>query len=793
MKNKLFECKYGHFSEDGMEYIITRPDTPKPWINVISNGDYGITVGQTGTGFSWMTNANINRLTRFSQDMVEDTMGKFIYLRDNDIRRYWSASWKPVCEKPDSYECRHGIGYSIITSSYCDISTKLTMFVPPEESAEIWILVIRNNDNKRRNLSAYSYLEWNLGVSPFENREFQKIFFDNNYSSDLDAFITTKRLWEIDNRKKEILNSDWNYTAFHSASERPASYDGDRESFIGMYGTRAKPAAMSKPFLAKNTGKWVDSIASLQFDLCLEPGAEKTLIFTTGLSEDRLEVQRLIEKYKDINAAYRALDDAKAFWKKYLDASVIETPDKAMDTSVNIWLKYQTISCRLWSRTAYYQSGGAYGFRDQLQDSQLFLTFMPELTKKQILLHSRHQYKDGTVKHWWHPITEEGPDSRFSDDLLWLPFVVCNYIQETADYSILDAEEPFLDGGSGNVYDHCRRSIDRAFHRFSPRGIPLIGEADWNDGLSACGTEWVGESFWVGEFLYHVAQKFISLCRKQGDIGFAERCSNTAGYLKENINKHGWDGEWYLQCTTDTGKVLGSRKCDEGSIFLNPQVWAILSGIVPDDRLDTVVKAIEKFLIKDYGPLLLWPAYTVPDSEVGYLTRYAPGLRENGGVYTHAATWLVQAFCQLKKPEMAYDIFKKICVLNRFRDIDLYKAEPYVLPGNTDGLDSPNYGQGGWTWYTGSAAWLFRVVHEHILGIRPMEAGLVIDPCIPSEWDGYKVKRPFRGAVYNIEVVNPKHVSYSVREIIIDDRPIEGNILSSGEKGGIYNVKAIMG
>ena len=321
---------------------------------------------------------------------------------------------KPVCGNYKTYECRHGIGYTVITSSYFDIETCLTVFVSPEEPVELMVLKIKNLSERKRDISLFSYLEWNLGVYNFENREFQKIFIDNDFESDLNAFIATKRVWEIPNEKNQNMNTDWNYTAFHSSSEESVSFDGDRESFVGMYGNKAHPRALRQRFLEKNQGKWVDGIASLQTDLILSGREEKIVVFTIGTCTKKSGAEKIIKKYKDVNKALGTLEKVKNFWKPYIESCHIETPDKAADIFTNIWLKYQAISCRIWSRTAYYQSGGAFGFRDQLQDSQLFLSFMPQLTKKQILLHAAHQYKDGTVKHWWHPISE-GPDSRFGD------------------------------------------------------------------------------------------------------------------------------------------------------------------------------------------------------------------------------------------------------------------------------------------------------------------------------------------------------------------------------------------
>jgi len=376
---------------------------------------------------------------------------------------------------------------------------------------------------------------------------------------------------------------------------------------------------------------------------------------------------------------------------------------------------------------------------------------------------------------------------------LWLPFILDAYLKETADFAILDEIAPYLNGPAEPLYDHCKRAIERSFSRFSPRGVPLIGDHDWNDGLSAVGTLMKGESFWVGEFLYMILGNFIPLAQARGDSAFAEKCAVVRESLKDALNRHGWDGAWYLQATTDGGMLLGSEINEEGKIFLMPNNWAVISGIAPEDRVKAAMDSVTKYLLKDFGTLLNYPAFTKPRSDIGYITRYAPGLRENGGVYTHAATWSVWAYALAGQAERAYEAYRKICPPNRSQDIETYKAEPYVTPGNIDGPLSEYYGRGGWTWYTGSSQWLHRVATHWILGIRPQLDGLLIDPAIPAHWDGFKVTRKFRNATYEIAVQNPDHVSRGVHSIFVDGNLIEGQLMPSFADGKNHVVKVIMG
>lgn len=793
-----FKTRFGSFSTDGKEYFVTTPRTPRPWVNVISNGDYGLTFSQTGSGYSWRSHAQLNRLTRWEQDLIKDEWGKYLYLRD-EKGNTWSVGWKPVCAEPQSYRCTHGIGYSRLESRYFGIASHLVVFVPPEEPLEIWKLTLQNRTNRTRTLDIFSYFEWCLGQSPDWHREFHKSFIHTHYNAPSHCILATKRLWEIP-AERGHWNADWPYVAFHSSSQKPVAFETDKEHFLGMYGSVARPEALRQRSLKNHKGRGLDAIGSLQVRLRLRPRETQIVVFTLGAAQSEKEAIRLARKYHSVTQVDSAFEAVQKFWGRLLSTTKVETPDAALNIMQNTWLKYQAIAGRLWGRTAYYQTGGAFGFRDQLQDSLLWLVIDPAQTLSQIRLHARHQFEDGSVYHWWHPITEIGLHTNISDNYLWLPFAMAHYLRETDDFASLDLQEPWLASSrQATLYEHCVKAIELALQRMSPRGLPLIGAGDWNDGLSAVGLEMKGESVWLGHFLHRILMDFAEIAERRGGAPQAQEYRSRAAQLREALNTHAWDGDWYFGATKDSGEKLGSNVNREGRIWLNPQTWAILGGVADHFRAESVMDVVEKILEVKIGPLLLRPAYKKPDPFIGYLTRYAPGMRENGGVYTHAATWAVQAAAMLGRGTTAYRIYSKLNPVNRAKKPEEYRAEPYVTSGNIEGPDSQFYGRGGWTWYTGSAAWLFRVGLEWILGIRPTFEGLQIDPCIPARWKGFAVNRTFRGAVYKIRVENPERVECGVKELWVDGRrtceasgPRE-KIVPPFPSGTVHEVRVVLG
>jgi cellobiose phosphorylase len=782
-----FSTKYGHFSSDGNEYIITNFRTPKPWVNVISNGKYGLVISQTGGGFSWDTHSEFNRLNRWHQDLVQDNWGKYFYVKDNLTGDVWSPTWMPVKTELDSYQVAYGFGYARFTSEYKSIKITLTVFIPIDENIEVWNFKIENKSSQKKSLSIFSYFEWCLGSSSDHHREFHKTFLETHFDSKLNCMTATKRLWEIPLGDRGHWNIEYPYLGFISCSEKISDYDGDKDTFVGQYGSIQNPAGLSAKNLSKKLGKWNDSIASVKTEIEIEPNKTENINFFIGIKENKNAIATSLKKFKNQKNIDRALFDLKLFWHKMFDSLVIETPDKAMNLLVNKWLRYQAIAGRLWGRTAYYQQSGAFGFRDQLQDSMVFLPIDPKKTEDQLRLHARHQFEDGTVLHWWHPISDTGLPTKMTDDLLWLPFVLMNYIDETGNYKILSSKEPYYDNKKkkDSLFDHSVAAIEKVLTRMSKRGLTLIGAGDWNDGLSAVGLDMKGESIWLTEFFYLVLKRFADLSNEIGNEKLYKRYSKKSIELKKAFDKYAWDGEWFWRATKDDGKKVGSKTSPEGKIYLNAQTWSVISGIAENTKQNKAMYAVTNKLLKKNGCLLLSPAYTKPDNMIGYLSRYAPGRRENGGVYTHAATWAIWAYALLKNNDQAFSSYKNLCPVYNGMNADEYVAEPYVTPGNIDGPDSPNYGMGGWTWYTGSAAWYQKVIVDWILGVRATKNGLMIDPCIPDDWKEFSVKRLFRGVSYRILLINKSKTGNAKKQIIVNGKTVDGNLIPILKKGEV--------
>jgi len=786
-----FETKYGYFSEDGNEYVIKSYHTPKPWVNVISNGDYGLVVSQTGGGFSWQTHSEFNRINRWHQDLIQDNWGKYIYIRNNKTGKFWSPTFLPVKKRLDNFKCRHGIGYTVFESEYKRIKTELTIFVPTDANLEIWDLKVSNHSGKDADLSLFTYFEWCLGSSADHHREFHRSFLETEFNENENTMFATKRLWEIPLGDRGHWNIDYQYYGFLSCNKKIKDYEADKEFFVGQYGDLINPAALSKKKLSKQTGKWIDPIGCIKVDLKIKKNRSDNAAFYLGLVKSKSDAKKIIEKYSTPNQIEKALEKVKTKWSDILGSLEIETPDESINILVNKWLRYQAISGRMWGRTAYYQQSGAFGFRDQLQDSLVFLPIDPKQTENQIRFHAKHQFEDGTVLHWWHPITDTGLPTKMTDDLLWLPFLMIHHYMETGDLSFFDESVEFYDNKDlkTSLYDHCIRAIDKVLSRISERGLPLIGAGDWNDGLSAVGLDWKGESIWLAEFLFYILTEFQKLSLHKNDFEKAGKLKKAANDLKLSFEKHAWDGEWFFRGTKDSGEKFGSKENKDGKIYLNAQTWSVISDIANEAKQTQAMNAVKKNLIKKNGPLLLFPAYKKPDKFIGYLSRYAAGRRENGGVYMHAATWAIWAFAKLKDAKNAYDVYQKLSPINNGMKPGEYVAEPYVTPGNIEGPESPQYGRGGWTWYTGSAAWLQKVIVDWILGIRASEEGLIIYPCIPKEWNGYTVKRKFRNTDYTISVVNDNHVSNGVKKIEVDGVAQVTNIIKPvGRKSSIVKV-----
>ncbi len=781
--------KYGYFSNDGKEFIITTYDLPRPWVNILSNGRYGVILSHTGGGFSWYIDCNLNRVTKWSQNVFEDLDGRYIYLKDLENGKYWSPTYKPTIRKLDEYVCRHGLGYTVIQSLYEDIESTITFFVPREDPLEVWIVKIKNRTDRTRKLELYTYLEWWLGTIYDIDRQFHSLFYDLWVKDNI--MFVTKTFWTGFDGS---WNRSWDYVAFLSSSIAPESFEGSKEKFIGAGRSLKNPVCVKTGTCHKTSGRGFEPAGVFKYLIPLKPHEEKTFTIFIGVSEDEKEVYRYAKKYSDLREALKELEHVKEWWDKLLSKVTVETPDKFINFLVNYWYKYQTISSRILSRVSYYQQAAAYGFRDQLQDVLTLLLVDYNWAKKQILKHARHQFSDGSVLHGWHEINDKGMKSKHADTPLWLAFITINYIKETGDYSILDENVPFYDGGVATLFTHIKLAIDRSLRNLSKRGLPLFLGGDWNDGFNAIGFVGNGgaESSWMAEFLYLVLREFSQLCRLIGKDKEASFYEEKARDLKRKFNEICWDGEWYVRGFRDNGEPIGSSRNSEGKIFLNAQSWAVISGIAPLKKALKAIRAAEKLLDTEYGPALFLPAYKTPDKTLGYITRYAPGAKENGGIFMHAVTWMIIAECLLKRNRKAYNIYKKTCPAYRGLKVNKTKTEPYVTSEWISGPDSVSFGEGWNSWLTGSAAWSLRAVVDYILGIRPTYNGLLIDPCIPSSWSGFKIRRYFRGSVYEIDVKKTNKYAKRVKAVKVDGTEIQSNIVPVFSDGKVHYVEVLM-
>lgn len=777
---------YGHFAHDGREYVVTDPRPPRPWCNVIANPRLGLLVSQSGGGFTFIDNSQLAVLTRWQQDLNHDSSGKLIYLRDLDTGERWSASPAPLWPAYDAYRCRHGFGYTVFETEHRGIAASWTLLAHATETVELWIVELSNLSDHPRRLRLAAYLEWNCGAAPAPRREFQKLFIETAFDPGRRAVLATAHMWEVPNRRFGHWNTSFPYwTAFACSAPLDAA-TGDKTAFCGRGRGLDRPSALDDAAWPALFGRHHDPVAALRVPIELEPGERRQLAFVLTVGADRPAAESLVDRLCCPGAAVAALEEVKLSWRERLAGHRIATGDPAFDALINDWVRYQAVAARLWARAGYYQQSGAFGFRDQLQDSQVWLQEKPERCRAQIRLHAAHQFADGSVYHWWHPLSEQGHVTRMTDDLLWLAHVIASYLRETGDWSVLDEKAPFVDDPThAPLREHVKRAFRHSFGRFSPRGLPLIGAGDWNDGLSAAGLGEQGESIWLGHFLSGLLADWAEITARTGDAAQAGEYRQRREALVTAINAHGWDGQWYLRGTLDDGTPFGCAANRVGRIYLNAQTWAVLADVAPPERAAACMAAVKAHLVSEAGALLLAPAYDAPVPEIGYITRYAPGLRENGGVYTHAATWAIAAAAKVRDAELVGQLLEAINPVHK--DPERYWAEPYVLPGNVDGPDSPFFGRAGWTWYTGSAAWLHRVVTHWVLGVRPEWDGLRLDPCLPPGWPGARLTRPWRGATYEIEIVRDP-AAPPVVAVTLDGARLPANVLPPPTVPGHHHV-----
>jgi len=794
-KDLVFFNGLGGFSPDGKEYIIItdkNKKTPAPWVNVIANPNFGTVISESGSAYSWTENAHELRLTSWSNDPVSDTSGEAFYIRDEESGHFWSTALLPAGGQ-SPYITRHGLGYSVFEHIEDGIYTEMTVYVDIESAIKFIVLKIRNQSGRPRNLSATGYIEWVLG----DKRTKTAMHIHTEIDPDSGALFA-----------KNQYNTEFNCrVAFFDVDYLKKTFTGDRTEFIGRNGNLQNPKAMSRLKLSGKIGLALDPCAAIQVPFFVAEGEEQEIIFRLGAGKDSNEASFIAKQFRGPQMAIEALEKVKKYWAETTGALQVETPDAAINIITNGWLTYQTLSSRLWGRSGFYQSGGAFGFRDQLQDVLSLLHTRPALAKEQILLCASRQFKEGDVQHWWHPPVGRGVRTRISDDYLWLPFVTAQYVKHTGDIEVLDVSTNFLDGRllnpgeesyfdlpadahtSATLYEHCVLAIEHGLN-FGVRGLPLIGTGDWNDGFDKVGEHGKGESVWLAFFLYEILNSFAETARLHNDLVFLDTCKNEAKKLKENIDKHAWDGEWYKRAWFDDGTPLGSKINDECKIDSIAQSWSVLSGGGNESRVHTAMESAYKNLVRnDVGIIqLLEPAFDKSDLDPGYIKGYVPGVRENGGQYTHAAVWMIMAFARLGNNERVWELLNMINPVNHGKtatDIATYKVEPYVLAADVYSR-APHAGRGGWTWYTGSAGWLYRLIIESFLGLQREGNNLIFNPCVPEAWTSYKVHYRYENTVYHIEVMQVP--ADEKMRLTVDGVEKEGNVIVLVDDGGEHEV-----
>jgi cyclic beta-1,2-glucan synthetase len=796
----------GGFTPDGSEYAIylgPGMNTPMPWVNILANPGFGTLISETGAGFTWQGNSQQNRLTQWSNDPVTDPPSEAVYIRDEDTGMYWTPSASPI-RKGAAYRARHGAGYSVFEHNSHGIEQELTVFVPVDENGgepiKLQKLVLTNDSPRPRKLTVTYYVEWTLG----EHRESSQMHVVTNWDDDVEAIVA--RNYHHPDAADRV--------AFVAVSSPAGTYTGDRTEFLGRNRSMRNPAAMERAALLRRTGAGLDPCAAVQTTIRIEPKEQVEVTLMLGQTRSLPHARELIRRYRKSPAVHAALEQTQAWWNDRLGTITVHTPELAADFLVNRWLLYQTLSCRVWGRSAFYQSGGAFGFRDQLQDVMALLYACPGVARQHILVAASRQFTEGDVQHWWHPPNGVGIRSRVSDDLLWLPYVVAQYVRVTGDLSILHEtigflSAPVLEAGEAEhlqspqiaaerapLFEHCQRAVARSL-AFGSHGMPLMGTGDWNDGMNLVGAGGKGESVWLAWFLTDVLKSMAELSEVLGRPDLRLAYQRDRKTLIDRVEGFAWDGEWYLRATSDEGTLMGSSSSVEMRIDSLPQSWAWLSDAADKARAGKALESAWTHLVReDEGLVLLFePPFDTMVPSPGYIQGYPPGVRENGGQYTHAGVWLAMAMARSGDGTRAAAMMRMLSPIEHARDPEAvwrYGIEPYVVAA--DVYRAPGrIGKGGWSWYTGAAAWMYRAWVEEILGLQVRGETMRLAPVIPSWWDGFQMSYRHGEAIYEIQVQNPEHCERGILWVEIDGQRLKDGVIQLSRDPVKHRIVARMG
>ncbi|RZT05927.1 Cellobiose phosphorylase [Duganella sp. CF402] len=795
----VLENGIGGFTPDGREYVITTSDTqrtPAPWSNVLANPQFGSVISESGQAYTWHENAHEFRITPWHNDPVSDSGGEAFYLRDEQSGQFWSPTALPV-RGNGVYITRHGFGYSVFEHIETGIHSEMTTFVAIDAPLKYTVLKVRNDSLVQRRLSVFGYVEWVLGdmrsksgmhVITEADPVSGALFARNAYNTEFGGRV-----------------------AFFDCDATLRTVSGDRTEFMGRNGTLEEPAALRRARLSGKIGAGLDACGAIQAPFDLLPGQEREIVFVLGVGGRRnADASSLVQKHRSAGAAHEALAAVHAHWNEVLSAVRVETPEPELDVLANGWLMYQTIACRIWARSGYYQSGGAFGFRDQLQDAMATIHTQPQLLRDQLLLCAAHQFLEGDVQHWWHPPSDRGVRTHCSDDYLWLPLGAWRYVSATGDSAVLDESVAYLEGRpvkpeedsyydlparsgeQGTLYDHCVRAIRNGL-RFGQHGLPLIGSCDWNDGMDKVGEHGKGESVWLAFFLCEVLQRFAEVADLRHDEAFAAECREQARSIAANVEQNAWDGEWYRRAYFDDGTPLGSHTNEECQIDSISQSWGVLSGAADPVRVRGAMEQVNQRLVRrDSGIIqLLDPPFDKAGPNPGYIRGYVPGVRENGGQYTHAAIWTAMAFARLGETERAWELARMINPVQHAATPEKsarYKVEPYVVTADVYAV-APHVGRGGWSWYTGSSGWMYRLLLESLLGLTRTATHLKLEPRMPPEWSGFKLTYRHAGTSYEIRVVRN---GTATPLLTVDGVPQHDLMIELRDSGGVRQVELLL-
>ena len=794
-----FFNEYGGFSSDGKEYIINvnkNKKTPLVWSHIMANKSFGTVVTEAMGGYTWYKNSRLNRLTAWSNDPVLDTPSEVIYLQDKEKNINWSVTSSPMPDE-NEYYIKYGLGYAKYIHSSDDIYQEIDTFVPKDDNAKVNIIHLKNLLPQKRKLKLTYYIKSVLDEDEIKSNGFINLKFDTNSNT-----ITAKN----------VINQDFQYYMYISSSEKIKSYTGSKKEFFGD-GNLSNPDGIKIEKFSGVNSINCNGIIALNIELAIDALGYKDISLVIGAEENDINCKDIAYKYSKVDKCTHEYNAVIKYWEDLTNKLVVKTPNDSINIMLNGWLLYQTLCSRLYGRTGFYQSGGAYGFRDQLQDTMCLKYVDSDITKNQIIRNSCHQFIEGDVLHWWHEETGRGIRTKFSDDLVWLAYVTYDYIKFTNDYGILDIETNYLigeelkDGENERydlfqksdikepIYNHCIKAIKKACN-FGENGLPKIGSGDWNDGFSNVGTKGKGESVWLGFFLYDVLIKFSKICEYKNDEETKKYFIVTANELKKNLNANAWDGRWYKRAFCDDGTVLGTIHNQECKIDSIAQSWSIISNAGDEDKKYTAIESLENHLVdKNNGIIkLLDPPFENGNLNPGYIKSYLPGTRENGGQYTHGAIWAIIAETILGFGDKSVELYKMINPIEHTKTKELankYKVEPYVISADIYGANNLA-GSGGWTWYTGSSSWYYICAVQNILGLKIENETLSINPCISSEWQEYEIRYKFGESIYNIKVQNPNRKCTGVEKFLLNGVEIPEKKIRILNNGKVNEIQIIM-